>query len=48
MFLFLSTHINHSIEPAHLMLPEDVRLEVASKLQQGVEMERILDDIRNM
>ena len=29
-----STHINHSsIELAHLMLPEDIRLEVASKLQ---------------
>ena len=27
------------------MLPEDIRLEVASKLQQGVEMEEILDDI---
>ena len=45
-----STHINHSIELAHLMLPaEDVyRLEVVSKLQQGVKMERILDDIRDM
>ena len=43
-----STHINHSIELAHLMLPEDIRLEVASKLQQGVETERMLDNIRDM
>ena len=42
-----STHINHDIELAHLTVPEDVRLEVASKLQQGVKMDRILDDIRN-
>ena len=42
-----STHINHSIELAPLMLPEGIRLEVASKLQQGVKMERILDDIRD-
>ena len=43
-----STHINHSIELAHLMLPEDIRLEVASKLQQGVETKRMLDNIRDM
>ena len=42
-----STHIKKSIELAHLMFPEDIRLEVASKLQQSVEMERILDDIRD-
>ena len=29
-----STHINHYIELAHSTVPEDVRLEVASKLQQ--------------
>ena len=43
-----STHINHGIELAHLTLPaESVRLKVASKLQQGVKMDLILDDIRN-
>ena len=43
-----STHINHIIELAHFMLTEDIRLEIASKWQQGVEMEQILDDIRDM
>ena len=38
---YKSTQIKKSIELAHLMLPEDIRLKVASKLQRSVEMERI-------
>ncbi len=41
-----STHFNHTIQLAHINIPELVRLKVASKLQQGVTINRILDDIR--
>ena len=33
-----STHFNHTIQLAHINLPEAVRLNVASKLQQGVKI----------
>ena len=31
----------------HLRIPNDTRIKIASKLKQGVEIERILDDIRD-
>lgn len=39
-------HCGHD-KIAHLRLPDDVRLNIAAKLQQGISMERILDDIRD-
>ena len=44
---FNSTHTNHNIQLAHLTLPKDVCLEIASKLQQGVKIDQILDSIRD-
>lgn len=44
---YCSSHHCHEKEIAHLRIPEHVRLSVASKLQQGVAIERILDDIRD-
>ena len=44
---FCSLHHNHKLEIAHLPLPSDVKLSIASKIQQGVTIERILDDIRD-
>ena len=43
---YTSTHYIHNIELAHVSLPNDARLDIASKLQ-GVKMERILDNIRD-
>jgi hypothetical protein len=34
------------IHLGHLVIPEDVHLQIAAKLQQGVTMEKILDSIR--
>ena len=43
---YCSTHFNHSIELGHIGIPEPIRMKVVSKLQQGVTINRILDDIR--
>ena len=40
-------HHNHRVSLSHLSIPDTIRLELAAKLQQGVSMERILDDIRD-
>ena len=45
--VYCNTHYNHENELAHLYIPEPVRMTVASKLQQGVKVDRILDDIRD-
>ncbi len=44
--LYCKTHQNHHTKLAHLRMRENKRQEVASKLQSGVDMDRILDDIR--
>ena len=45
--VYCDTHYNHSTQLAFLKIPLKVRLVIASKLRQGVSMERILDDIRD-
>ena len=50
------THYGHKlriimgiiIELGHLRLPENIKLAIAGKLRQGVTMEHILDDVREM
>ncbi len=32
---------------AHLRIPDDTKLQLVNKLQQGITMDRILDDIRD-
>ena len=46
---YCSTHSNHEKDIAHLRIPDCIRplQSVAAKLQQGVTMTRILDDIRD-
>ena len=44
---YCSTHYNHSSKLAYLKIPERMRLEIAKKLQLGVTIDRILDDIRD-
>ena len=43
---YCSTHFNHCNELAHVNLPEPVRMKVAAKLQQGVSINRIQNEIR--
>ena len=45
--VYCNSHYNHENELAHLYIPEPVRMTVASKLQQGAKVDRILDDIRD-
>ena len=44
---YCSTHYNHDIRLAHLRMSTATRLKIAAKLQQGVSLERILDDVRD-
>ena len=44
---FCSTHYNHDLQLAYLKMPEKTRLEIANKLHMGVDIQRILDDIRD-
>jgi hypothetical protein len=44
---YCSTHYNHEHKLAHIRMPLSNRVEIASKLHQGVSMERILDDIKD-
>ena len=39
-------HYNHDLQLAFLRIPEQTRMEIARKLQLGVTIERVLDDIR--
>ena len=43
---YCSTH-SHPIRLAHIRIHNQTRMNIAAKLQQGVGMERILDDIRD-
>ena len=44
---YCATHNSHAIQLAHLCMSDEIRSSVASKLQQGISVERILDDIRD-
>ena len=44
---YCSTHYNHDIRLAHLRMSTVTRLKIAAKVQQGVSLERILDDVRD-
>ena len=43
---YCGTH-SHPIRLSHIRIPNHIRMDIAAKLQQGVSMERILDDIRD-
>lgn len=43
---YCGAHI-HPIRLSHIPIPKQNRLDIAAKLQSGVSMDRILDDIRN-
>ena len=43
---YCGNHSGHQCKLAHLKIPQDVRSIVATKLQLGVDIGRILDDIR--
>ena len=44
---YCSTHTGHEIQLTHLPILDDVRLLIARKLQEGVCVTRILDDVRD-
>ena len=44
---YCCTHNSHSINIAHIPVPEGVKLDIAAKLHQGVKIDRILDDLRD-
>lgn len=44
---YCNYHHNHEKKLAHLHMPQRTRMDIASKLQKGVSMNRILDDIRD-
>ena len=44
---YCSTHSNHHLELCHLPVPKTTKQLIAMKLQEGVSIERILDDIRD-
>ena len=43
---YCATH-SHPIRLSHIPIPKRTRVDIAAKLQQGVSMERILNDIRD-
>ena len=44
---YCSTHYNHNLQLAHLKIPYNTRLEIIKKLELGVTLDRVLDDIRD-
>ena len=44
---YTSTHHSHQTQLGHLRMTNATRMKIASKLQQGITIERILDDIRD-
>ena len=44
---YCATHHNHITRLSHLRIPPTVRANIAAKLQQGISMNRVLDDIRD-
>ena len=43
---YCSTHHNHIVTMGHLRMQESTRLKIAAQLQQGVSIQRIMDDVR--
>ena len=43
---YCSTHHNHDVSLGHIRMPRETRMKIAAQLQQGVTMERIMDNIR--
>ena len=43
---YCSTHHNHEVRLGHVRKPHDTRMKIAAQLQQGVKMERIMNNIR--
>ena len=44
--IYTATHWNHPKQLAHLPIPDTVKLQIAAKLQQGVNIQGVLDWIR--
>ena len=44
---YCATHNTHNVELAHLRISSETRAKIAAKLQQGVTVEKILDEIRD-
>ena len=44
---YCSTHHNHEVSLGHLRIPHETRMKIAAQLQQGVTIERIMDNIRD-
>lgn len=44
---FCFFHYNHAVQLAHLKMPEDLRKDIACKLQEGVSEKKVLDIIRS-
>ena len=43
---YCSTHHNHEVNIGHLRMQHNTRVKIAAQLQQGVTIERIMDNIR--
>ena len=44
---YCSTHHNHEVRMGHLRIQGVTRMKIAAQLQQGVSMQRIMDDVRD-
>jgi len=44
---YCNMHHNHEVSLAHVRLPHDTHMQIAAQLQQGITMERIMDNIRD-
>ena len=43
---YCSTHHNHETSLGHIRIANETRMKIAAQLQQGVTIERIMDNIR--
>ena len=43
---YCSTHHNHEVILGHVRMPHKTRMKIAAQLQQGVTIERIMDNTR--
>ena len=46
-YTYTSTHWNHQKQLAHLPVPTSIKLNTASRLQQGATIQSVLDCIRD-
>ena len=42
---YCSTHHNHEVSLGHIRIPHETQMEIAAQLQQGVTIERIMDNM---